>query len=622
MTLAMRRTESRTTAPVGKMVDGAFPQALPAPASPMNCRRPAGLLACAALTLTLSAGLAGCGDGATTRSSAQDAPEIGQAKKPPIQASLLGDSESAGATEGYTPTDELVADSGFRPEVNGFSFENYGNDVQPANLSTANVQALFGDQVCVGGDGDNCKLIPPAKRWMEQENARMAGGHCMGMSVAAIRMFLDTLPEADFGGEDASADLEIVDNVPLQRSIAEHWVYQDLPTIQKATFTGTPSEIVDELVATLNNGKEDYTIGLYMPDYSGGHAITPYAVEDHGDGTVSILVYDNNFPGVTRALDVDLEEDTWRYVGGTNPSNADEVYEGDAKTGTLELLPTSPGEEVQPCAFCRGDASAEGGDDFGTTLSADEQYAELTLRTQGRGEHPHLVISDEEGRQTGIVDGKMLREIPGVRVAGSLGVQNWDTAPEPRFQLPLGRPLNVTIDGSAVDRTSISTLDLTGGGLVVSAETVRITPGQQDELTITGESNGFLYESNAKNEEVPEFFAGLEDGDAAYSLLATAVGVKPGSEFGLFIDRESGTVLVDADGVKGSVDGKAFFGVAVNRITAAADDTWMRQLTLSGRKKEGLYFNYKDAPKAGQPLPLEIGPEDGPFRTVRATYQR
>ncbi|MBJ7472233.1 MAG: hypothetical protein JHD16_13085, partial [Solirubrobacteraceae bacterium] len=580
--------------------------------------------ACAALTFTLAAGgLSGCGDDAPASGSrAKDAPAIGEAKKPTIQASLLGDSQSAGAAESYEPTGELIADSGFRPEVNGFSFENYGNDVQPANLSTANIQALFGDQVCVGGDGDNCKLIPPAKRWMEQENARMAGGHCMGMSVAAIRMFLDTLPESEFGGDDATAELEIVGNEALQRSIAEHWVYQDLPKIQQAKFQGTPTEIVNELVETLNNGKEDYTIGLYMPDYSGGHAITPFAIEDRGDGQVSILVYDNNFPGVTRALDVDTNDDTWSYVGGINPSNADEVYEGNADTGTLELLPTSPGEQVQPCAFCRSDAVEEDAEGLGSTLSAEDQYAELTLRTKGRGEHPHLVISDEEGRQTGIVDGKMLREIPGVQIAGSLGVKNWDTAPEPRYQLPLGTPYNVTIDGSSVNRTSISTLDLTGGGLVVSAETVRITPGQQDSLTITGDSNGFLYESNSKNEEVPEFFAGLEDGDEAYTLLATAVGVKPGSEFGLFIDRESGTVLVDADGVKGSVDGKAFFGVAVNRYSADADDTWMRQTTLSGRKKEGLYFNYKDAPEAGKPLPLEIGPEDGPFRIVRASYQR
>lgn len=584
--------------------------------------RPVVLLACAAALLGAGT-LAGCGE-SNQRSSAADAPEIGSAQKPKLQASLLGDSSSAGQTEGYEPTGELIADSGFRPEVNGFAFENYGNDVEPANLSTANIQALFGDQVCIGGDGDNCTLIPPARRWMDQQNERMGGGHCMGFSVAAIRMFLDTLPEADFnGGEEASAaELEIIDNVPLQRSIAEHWVYQDLPTIRRATFTGTPSEIVDELVETLNSGKEDYTLGLYMPDYSGGHAITPFAIEDHGDGTVSILVYDNNFPGVTRALDVNIEDETWRYVGGINPQNADEVYTGDADTGTLELLPTSPGEDLQPCAFCRGEEGEETEDGFGTALKGDDRYAELTLRTNGKGTHPHLVISDEQGRQTGIVDGKMLSEIPGVRIAGSLGVQNWDTAPEPRYQLPLGTAFNVTIDGSSMDRTTISTLDLTGGGLVVSAETVRITPGQQDDLTITGDANGFLYTSGAKNEEVPEFYAGLEDGDAAYTLAATGVGIKPGSEIGLFVDRESGTVLLDAEGVKGAVDGKGFFGVALSRVTAdGGEDTWLRQVNLSGRKKEGLYFNYKEAPSAGKPLLLEVGPEDGPFRTVRAPYE-
>ncbi len=72
--------------------------------------------------------------------------------------------------------------------------------------------------------------------------------------------------------------------------------------------------------------------------------------------------------------------------------------------------------------------------------------------------------------------------------------------------------------------------------------------------------------------------------------------------------------------MKGAVEGKGFFGVALSRVTR-----WRGHLAaaghLSGRKKEGLYFNYKDAPSAGKPLLLEIGPEDGPFRTVRAPYE-
>lgn len=579
-------------------------------------------------TLALTGALAACGgaDGgidAGAREGASKAPGIGEAAKPALQASLLGDAESAGDANGYEPTGDIVADSGFRPEINGFSFENYGNDVQPANLSTANVQALFGDQVCIDGDGEDCKLIPPAKRWMEQENQRMAGGHCMGLSVAAIRMFVDKLPESDFGETEQAVDLEIVGNVPLQRSIAEHWVYQDLPLIQQGTKEGTPSEILDTLADALNTGDEEYTLGISKPDYSAGHAITPYAIEDRGDGTYAILVYDNNFPGITRAVQVDTNEDTWRYVGGINPKNLDEVYEGDADTKTLSLLPTLPGEDVQPCPFCRGeDEGGDTGGDLGTALPKDEQYAELTLRTPGRGQHPHLVITDEEGRQTGIVDGEMQQEIPGVRIANSFGVQNWESAPEPRYQLPLGRSFTIIIDGSAMRRTTTSTLDLTGGGLVLSAETVRITPGQQDSITVTGDADGFLYESGARNEEVPEFYAGLEDGDAAYTLAATAVATRRGSQFGLFIDRESGTVLVDADGVKGSLDGKAIFGIVVNRETPDASDQWSRTLQVSGRRKEGVYFNYKEAPRAGRSLPLEVGPEDGPFRVVRAKYQR
>ncbi len=155
---------------------------------------------------------------------------------------------------------------------------------------------------------------------MENQNAGMAGGHCEGFSITALRMQEQTLRPRDFGA-DRPIDLPIVDNVPLQSTIAENFVYQFLPSVVKGRVSGTPVHVLQTLVDALNSGDELYTLGIYKSDYSGGHAITPFAVEDRGAGKYAILVYDNNFPGALRAVQVDANTNTWSYVGGTNPKD-------------------------------------------------------------------------------------------------------------------------------------------------------------------------------------------------------------------------------------------------------------------------------------------------------------
>src|ERR1700736_528547 len=267
------------------------------------------------------------------------------------QTSLLGSAQTAGAAASYVPTGKIVADSGFRPATNGFAFENYGNDAGPVNLTPINVEHLFGTQVCAAGDGATCKLTPSARQWMNQENAGMAGGHCMGFSVTALRFFTKNLTPDPFGASPA-IKLPVQGNTKLQSLIAEDFAYQNLPAVSRAAVNGTPTQVLQALVSALQNGKETYTLGILKADGTGGHAITPFAVEDRGGGKMGILVYDNNFPGVVRAVDVDTNANTWHYVGGINPTDTNEIYEGDAQTKSMFLFPTTPGEGTQPCPFC------------------------------------------------------------------------------------------------------------------------------------------------------------------------------------------------------------------------------------------------------------------------------
>jgi hypothetical protein len=72
----------------------------------------------------------------------------------PSSAQRLGGivgAQSAGTVQSYTPTGKIIADDGFRPWVNGFGFENYGNDAGPQNMTAAQVEDIFGRQVCGRG---------------------------------------------------------------------------------------------------------------------------------------------------------------------------------------------------------------------------------------------------------------------------------------------------------------------------------------------------------------------------------------------------------------------------------------------------------------------------------------
>jgi hypothetical protein len=578
----------------------------------------------ALLFCVLSVAAVGCGPCSDDKPAKGDKAPIGANKDFKAKSSLIkkGDSASAeGEVENYVPEGELVADSGFRPEVDGFAFENYGNDVEPRNLGPAQIETLFGEQVCLSGTGDECQLTPAADEWMNNQNEGMAGGHCQGFSVAALRMYNEDLDQEDFGA-DTTAALEIVGNDSLQASIAEHFVYQFLPPIVEARVKGAPSDVLDRLIEALNSSDELYTLGVYKPDLTGGHAITPFAVEDKGDGEYAILVYDNNFPGTTRAVQVNTNDETWNYVSGTNPDDLGQVYEGNAETQTLELDPTKPGDTLAPCPFCEGGEATDGGESKGSVLPEGERYTEITLGGDPRN-HPHLVFTDDDGRQTGIVGGKMLQDIPDVEVVKTYATQNWEGSPEPRFRLPEGANYTITVDGTDLEKTATTNIDLVGNGLVIEIEDIKVAPGQKDEMALPG-GYGITYQSNSDEEIAPNIFAGLVEDDAAYNFAASAVGLKKGSTISLLVEQEEKVVILDSTGSEGA-DGTN--GLWILQLTKADAEGNIAQwqnagLELNGAEEEKAGFEYDESPTAGKPLPLVLLDKNGdPTDVIEADAQ-
>lgn len=252
---------------------------------------------------------------------------------------------SAGAT--------VLADSGFRPKPAGFSFENWGGDQYPYSDLTANdAVALFGEQVCARWNGDKCIPTPAAKVWLQEMNQMMKGGHCEGMAALSAAFYAKQENPSDYGAKQAF-ELSPKDK-ELMSSISTYFATQALEPVQSVTASTRDfplQKIIDTLIGSLKAGKDYPTLGIYGPD--GGHAVTPYMVQQLADGSYRIFVYDNNYPGSEKWIDVDPRRDMWVYAGAAlNPKEDPAPWQGGG--GSMDITFLSTRYEPLACPFCGG----------------------------------------------------------------------------------------------------------------------------------------------------------------------------------------------------------------------------------------------------------------------------
>ncbi|HST24600.1 MAG TPA: hypothetical protein VLJ76_01285 [Gaiellaceae bacterium] len=549
--------------------------------------------------------VAGCGGSAHT---------IGSAPKTERQPGLLNGTgaanSSAGTVVSYKPTGSIVADDGFRPWVDGFAFENYGNDVDPENMTAKQVADLFGNQVCARGAGTSCRLTPVAQQWMADENARMSGGHCMGFSVTALE-FYDGFRDPKTYGAKKVFSLPIRNNLGLQELLAENWVFQDLPSIANRRVVGTPNVVLQKLMSTLNDSNgELYTVAIFKRDGTGGHAVTPFAVEDRGGGKFAILIYDNNFPGVIRAIKVNAKANTWSYIGGPDPSDTNELYDGDAKTQSLFLLPTSPGFNRQPCPFCKG-IRGRNSASAGSTLAPSKQYDQLSL-IGNPANHGHLILHDDAGRVTGFVHDHVVNNIPGVRVQTTITSQNWNVAPEPTYLIPPKTAVSVTVDGSGLTKPDKERIDLIGPGLYAQVDDLMLRPNEVNTIDFRTGATGFVFHTDPHHDQTPVLDSAIQERKTAYAFAAIAVGVKGGSKLTMYIDQKTGELVLDTRGTIGSIAGTglAVYVLSVVRETPQGDSVWVTGKLLL-KRGELAVVDYRHAPAANKPLTIITGTAAG-----------
>ena len=488
----------------------------------------------------------------TSEAAAPDQPAAKKSTVDPQEAASNPTAPASGA---------LLVDLGFRPGVNGFSFENYGADTPVTNLTPVEVRRMFGDKVCANIKGDVCTLTPPAKQWMQQANEAMAGGHCEGFAALSLLMYKNIISPKTFGGNQA-ADLNLDGNELLQREIAYWFITQATLPAANAIVRGTPKEIVAALKQGYANGKdsETFTIGIYKPDGSGGHAVTAYGLMDKGSGIFWIMVYDNNMPKQERHIEVDTQANTWQYEASINPTVESELYTGDAETNTLEIVPSSPRLGQQVCQFCSNSTSSKGGSGL---ASAAPTFNQIWMEGKGR-----LLIISEQGKKLGYENKKFINEIPDAKYTNIKGFDSTAEDAPPIYYLPTSVNFTAILDGAELSqKEDTSDLVMIGQGFYVGVESIFLDPGEKDTLKINGDGSLISYKTDYA--DTPNIVVGLEEKIADFELEVQGVDVEPGAETIVTVDRSKGAMTLTSTSRKAQT-----FDLYISRIDDVDTETF------------------------------------------------
>lgn len=480
--------------------------------------------------------------------------------------------QDSGAAAIESAPGEVIFDFGFTPDQHGFSFENYGSDTPATNLTSDELRRMFGDEVCADINGDECILTPPAAQWMDQINESMGGGHCEGMAVLSLMMYTGQVSPSDFGGSVAS-ELDLNDET-LQKEIAYWWATQAVDPTASSVVRGTPMEIL-ETVRQMDVNGETYTIGIYN-DRGEGHAITPFGVEDKGDGLYAILVYDNNYPGETRELFIDSRDGSWTYETSINPAVETDVWSGNADTETLDLTPTSARLDVQACPFCEGGQASTG-----KLAASTAPVNQFFLDGEGR-----ILITDESGNRLGYVDGVIVNEIDGAsytkyRMAASMNT------PEPIYSVPANLDVTITIDGTDLTEETLTDLVMIGPGYTIGVEYIYLTPGQVDTVYFYPVEQMIAYET--ESDESPSIIFGVENPDADYYFEVYGADMVGGGIITAWLDSAAGDLLINTE----KLTGEGSFNFYLTRITDEAEEEFYAEDIVLN---EGalVYVNYAE----------------------------
>ena len=262
-----------------------------------------------------------------------------------VLALLISGCSSSGSSGPKAPAGPVA--STLQTATDGWSFPNFPSSSYPeVNFDENDLVAMFGsgDKVCVGAVATPCVLTAEASAWARMVNQARASGHCEGLVALA---------SSRFNGKETPATVKLPTQGETLHAIMRAFATQFIPEVQSEIQKWLASSLndkVDALKSSIAGGKLEYTLGMYTE--GGGHALLPYAIEYPEENKPRVMLYDSNWPGKNRYVDIDLKAKTWRFsFSGEDPENDPDAWTG----GPQDMDLTPFGSRVGTCPFCGGD---------------------------------------------------------------------------------------------------------------------------------------------------------------------------------------------------------------------------------------------------------------------------
>lgn len=475
---------------------------------------------------------------------------------------------------------EIVASLGFDPEVHGFGFRNFGKNPDfDEDLTEDDLIRMFGaGNVCIEGSTPrDCVLYETADRWIEQTIEKMNNGHCDGFSVASLRMFVGR----PFKGRKNPAAFQrgAVDLFDLKKDqVTSNYVsfYQTLTFLKETylfrtpTFKKKPSEIMVMIGDSFETKKDLYTLEVWMRQdgkLTRGHSIVPIAIEEMDDeGIFRIHVYDNNFPGQTKYVTINTNNESWRYHTANNPAETSRDYFGNAATQTLALKRLSDRARARyECPFCDEDEELETDDDeargsaanragfinaaFAASMPDPPQAAEPETINISYSGDVNLLISDGSGRRIGYDWTKKvtLNEIPGA--VENVIPGNEDATPA-EYIIPVNpankKPFKIAAGGT--DSEYMSDLQVFGAGFVVGFEDISVDKGESLNMTVSQDGRELSFTASADG-ETPSIYIATDSGESkpSYEFEIGGITLAAGKTISIKLDPDRGLIYFKDD---------------------------------------------------------------------------
>lgn len=499
-----------------------------------------------------------------------------------------------------------INDSGFRPELNGFPFQNYGDDPSIVDLTPVEMQRMFGDDVCASTADGKCVLTYPAKRWMEEAIKAMGYGHCEGIAVLSDLIYYNLTSPDRFGG-NITIELALRNEL-LQREIGYWWVTQVTNPGGSNKVNESPNSVIDVLMKAFSEGQnatEWWVMGIYLPDGSGGHSITPFAVEDMGNGTFKILVYDNNWPKEHRSIYVDRNSNTWSYIASVNPNEPSEVYTGNASTKSLEIVSVSSRLGPQECDFCDKDDNSS----LNSGKGALKGQKHIQIWQDG---NVNTLVTNEQGQRVGFLEsGKPVNEIPNAEIRSLRFGFGLDAQYPPVIFVPIqsGNAPDITVNisgkvNSSEEIENRATTTIIAPGLSVVSSIPDLGQGQQQSIDLMSAEEGYAVSFSNNQALSPAISI-----DTNYQQISIS---------GVNVDPD-GSININMNPIEGSFDMKTIGNINPGTIQLqltsldqkSGESTTFNSLGVSLRPNDGISLNFADsASKVGVPS-LSIAHENG-----------